>query len=90
MSIEQLSDWKEGDAPRQQLATVLAKAVLESEVSLWRPDFLSRELAEEIAAEIGPHATVVPTYFKNVRSEKGSSYALELGIPDNIVMLQRD
>ena len=90
MSIEQLRSDEDPEEPRRRLAAVLAETVLASETTLWRPDYLSRELAEEIAAEIGSHAVIVPTYFTNVRSPKGSSYAIDVSLPDNVRPLRAE
>lgn len=71
---------------RESLARSLAHEVLRRNESVWRPDFLSRELADEIAWEIGARATVEPAHLKGVRSsDAGDSFAIRLHETDNVV-----
>ncbi|HET7630089.1 MAG TPA: hypothetical protein VFK03_01830 [Candidatus Saccharimonadales bacterium] len=67
----------------------MARQILQSGEDLWRPDFLSRQMADDIAWVIGARAMVVDVHLKGVRSSQaGDSYAIALR-PDNVVDLHR-
>lgn len=93
MSVDYLSpaweDQPEIVPKKSHLPSLLARQVLESGETLWRPDFLSRQMADDIAWEIGARAMVVDAHLKGIRSsEAGNSYAIALW-PDNVVDLHR-
>lgn len=89
MSVDYLTpaweDQPEIVPKKSHLPSLLARQVLESGEALWRPDFLSRQMADDIAWEIGARAMVVDVPLQNIRSSQaGDSYAIALR-PDNVV-----
>ncbi|HET8690383.1 MAG TPA: hypothetical protein VFL81_03015 [Candidatus Saccharimonadales bacterium] len=93
MSVDYLSpaweDQPEITPKKSHLPSILAKQILESGEAQWRPDFLSRQLADEIAWEIGARAMVIDVHLKGVRSSQaGDSYGITLR-PDNVVDLHK-
>ncbi|HET8689873.1 MAG TPA: hypothetical protein VFL81_00315 [Candidatus Saccharimonadales bacterium] len=89
MSVDYLSPgWETQSVPEQPkpyLPAILARQVLESGDNPWRPDYLSRQMADDIAWEIGARAMILPVHFRGVHSSRaGDSFAIALR-PDNVI-----
>lgn len=78
-------------APREVAhAALLSLSLAEENYFNYRPDYMSESFAEEVAGELaalGVDATVVGTWLKNIRSQQGRSYAIDIAThePSNVI-----
>lgn len=92
MSIEHAANWSEAVDDKRELEylpRILARQVLLSGTEFWSSDYLSRQMADDIAWEIGAQAHVVPVRLKNRTSHDGDSFALQIDHYDNVIHIHR-
>lgn len=93
MSIEQVSELAstvEITRNLEYLPRILARQVLATDTHFWDPDYLSKQMADDIAWEIGKQAHVVLSrQSTHMQPEKNDSYALQIDRYDNVVHIYR-
>lgn len=66
-------------------AALLSHSLSENATLQYRPDYMSESFAHEVATELailGVDAAVVGSWLKNMRSQQGRTYAIDIATPE--------